>query len=108
MVVVGSGREQVERLVTPLGAGVAVQEPQLGTGHAVQQAESFSRRFQGDVIVLYGDVPLVRAETMARMLDRLNAADAPAAVVLGFRPADALAYGRIAADGDVHRQDGRV
>jgi bifunctional UDP-N-acetylglucosamine pyrophosphorylase/glucosamine-1-phosphate N-acetyltransferase len=101
VVVVGSGREQVERLVTPLGAAVVVQEPQLGTGHAVQQAESLLATFQGDVIVLYGDVPLVRAETMALMLDRLNAADAPAAVVLGFRPEDALAYGRIAADGDV-------
>ena len=97
VVVVGSGREQVEGVVAPLGVGVAVQEPQLGTAHAVQQAQDFLASFQGDVIVLYGDVPMVRAETMARMLDRLNDADAPAVVVLGFRPADPLAYGRIAA-----------
>ena len=100
IVVVGSGREQVEKVVAPLGVAVAVQEPQLGTGHAVRQAETPLAGFVGDAIILYGDVPLVQAETMARMLDRLNAADAPAVVVLGFRPVDALAYGRIAADGD--------
>ncbi|WP_156678834.1 bifunctional UDP-N-acetylglucosamine diphosphorylase/glucosamine-1-phosphate N-acetyltransferase GlmU [Sphingomonas profundi] len=99
VVVVGSGRDQVERLAAPLGVGLAVQEPQLGTAHAVQQAGGFLSAFAGDVIILYGDVPLVRAETMARMLDRLNEADAPAVVVLGFRPADTLAYGRIAETG---------
>ena len=96
LVVVGSGREQVERHVQPQ-TQVVVQEPQLGTAHAVRQAETALADFDGDVLVLYGDVPLVRAETMARMLDRLHAADAPAAVVLGFRPADPLAYGRIIA-----------
>ncbi|TVV73004.1 bifunctional UDP-N-acetylglucosamine diphosphorylase/glucosamine-1-phosphate N-acetyltransferase GlmU [Sphingomonas solaris] len=101
VVVVGSGRDQVERLAAPLGVALAVQEPQYGTAHAVQQAEQALTGFVGDVLILYGDVPLVRGETMTRMLDRLNAADAPAAVVLGFRPADALAYGRIAAQGDV-------
>ena len=97
VVVVGSGRKQVEAHVAPLGVCVAVQDPQLGTAHAVQQAHGFLASFEGDAIVLYGDVPLVRAETMARMLDRLHEADAPAVVALGFRPADALAYGRIAA-----------
>jgi bifunctional UDP-N-acetylglucosamine pyrophosphorylase/glucosamine-1-phosphate N-acetyltransferase len=53
------------------------------------------------VLILYGDVPLVERETMARMLERLGADDAPAAVVLGFRPTDAAAYGRIVADGGV-------
>ncbi len=88
-----------------MGAGVATQDPQLGTAHAVQQGESALAGFDGDVLILYGDVPLVRPETMARMLDRLNAADAPAAVVLGFTPADPLAYGRIlaAADGTIDR-----
>ena len=101
VVVVGSGREQVERLVVPQGVSVVVQDPQLGTAHAVRQAETDLASFQGDAVVLYGDVPLVRAETIARMLDRLNAADAPATVVLGFRPADPLSYGRIAAEDGV-------
>lgn len=97
IVVVGSGRDQVEPVVAARGGEVVVQDPQLGTGHAVQQAEGALAGFDGDVLILYGDVPLVERDTMARMLARLRADDAPAAVVLGFRPADAAAYGRIVA-----------
>jgi bifunctional UDP-N-acetylglucosamine pyrophosphorylase / glucosamine-1-phosphate N-acetyltransferase len=100
VVVVGAGREQVEAAVTPLGATVAVQAEQLGTGHAVRQAEQALAGFAGDVLVLYGDVPLVGAATMTRMRERLQAADRPASVVLGFRPADPGAYGRVIADAD--------
>ena len=97
VVVVGSGREQLE---AALGgrAQTCLQEPQLGTGHAVQQAQGALAGFDGDVLVLYGDVPFVRPETMQRMLDRLHAPDAPAVVVLGFEPADTLQYGRVIAD----------
>lgn len=102
VVVVGSERAQVEAAVS--GVGIAVQEPQLGTAHSVQQAEAALGGFAGDIIILYGDVPLVPADTMARMLDRLHEADAPAAVALGFRPEDGLAYGRIAArDGIIEK-----
>lgn len=100
VVVVGAGREQVETAVAPLGVGIAVQSEQLGTGHAVAQAERALAGFDGTVLILYGDVPLVSADTMRRMVDRLGAADAPVCVVLGFRPADPAAYGRILADGD--------
>lgn len=100
LVVTGAGREQVEAFVAPLGVDVATQEPQLGTAHAVQQGEAGLAGFSGDILILYGDVPLVPAATMRRMLDRLNEADAPVAVVLGFRPADPLAYGRILAGSD--------
>ena len=99
VVVVGSGRGQVEAAVA-IAADVVVQEPQLGTGHAVLQAGAALADFDGDVLVLYGDVPMVTAQTAARMLARLHEADAPAVVVLGFRPPDPLAYGRIATDGD--------
>ena len=98
VVVVGSGREQLEAAVGARAA-IAVQDPQLGTGHAVQQAQSALSGFSGDVLVLFGDVPFVRAETMRAMLDRLHATDAPKVVVLGFQPDDALAYGRVIADG---------
>jgi bifunctional UDP-N-acetylglucosamine pyrophosphorylase/glucosamine-1-phosphate N-acetyltransferase len=97
VVVVGAGREQVEKAAARHGATIAVQAEQLGTGHAVRQAEQQLGGFDGDVLVLYGDVPLVRPETMARMLARLHAADAPAAVVLGFRPEETLSYGRVLA-----------
>lgn len=100
IVVVGAGREQVEAAVAPLGAETVHQAEQLGTGHAVRQAEAALAGFDGDVLILYGDVPLVRSETMHHMLDRLHGDDAPAAVVLGFRPADPGAYGRVIADGD--------
>lgn len=98
VVVVGAGRGQVEAAVAPLGAQVVMQAEQLGTGHAVAQAEAALAGFDGDVLILYGDVPLVTAATMRRMLDRLASGDAPAAVVLGFRPADPGAYGRVIAD----------
>ncbi|HUD90206.1 bifunctional UDP-N-acetylglucosamine diphosphorylase/glucosamine-1-phosphate N-acetyltransferase GlmU [Sphingobium sp.] len=99
VVVVGAGREQVEKAVAGTGAVIAVQDQQMGTGHAVAQAHDALAGFAGDVLILYGDVPLVSAATMRAMLDRLSRGDEPRAVVLGFRPADAAAYGRIIADG---------
>ncbi|NKJ43561.1 bifunctional UDP-N-acetylglucosamine diphosphorylase/glucosamine-1-phosphate N-acetyltransferase GlmU [Novosphingobium sp. SG720] len=99
VVVAGHGRDQLEKALAG-SATIAVQEPQLGTGHAVQQAEEALAGFVGDVLILYGDVPFVTAATMQAMLDRLHAPDAPAVVVLGFQPADALQYGRVIADGD--------
>ena len=99
VVVVGSGREQLEAALGDR-AKTCLQEPQLGTGHAVQQAEGALAGFGGDVLVLYGDVPFVRPETMQRMLDRLHAPDAPAVVVLGFEPDDTLQYGRVIADAE--------
>ena len=97
VVIVGAGREQIE---AQLGerASYRVQEPQLGTGHAVQQAEDALDGFDGDVLVLYGDVPFVKAATMRAMTDRLHQSDSPAVVVLGFEPEDPLAYGRVVAD----------
>lgn len=101
VVVAGHGREQLEKALGD-SATIAVQEPQLGTGHAVLQARAALAGFEGDVLILYGDVPFVRTQTMAAMIERLHAPDAPAVVVLGFAPKDPLQYGRVIA------QDGRV
>lgn len=98
VVVAGAGREQIEQFALPLGLSVAIQADQLGTAHAVLQAQSALEGFEGDVLILYGDVPLVTTETMARMVARLHEDDAPAVVVLGFRPAETLSYGRILAE----------
>jgi len=95
--IVGESREQLQDRLADRVA-YAVQDPQLGTGHAVQQAQAALEGFSGDVLVLYGDVPFVRASTMRAMMDRLHGDDAPAAVVLGFEPADPLRYGRVIAD----------
>ncbi|MGN6277613.1 MAG: bifunctional UDP-N-acetylglucosamine diphosphorylase/glucosamine-1-phosphate N-acetyltransferase GlmU [Sphingomonas sp.] len=100
IVVTGAAGEQVEAAIAPLGIATVPQHEQLGTGHAVRQAEAALAGFEGDVLVLYGDVPLVSSATMRRMVDRLHADDAPAAVVLGFRPADPGTYGRVIADPD--------
>ena len=99
VVIVGSGKQQLERVLAG-SAELAVQEPQHGTAHAVQQAEAMLADFSGDVLILYGDVPFVSAGTMRAMLERLHGADNPAVVVLGFEPDEALHYGRIIATGD--------
>ena len=99
VVIVGDKADQLEAALAG-SADLAVQDPQLGTGHAVQQAESALTGFDGDVLILYGDVPFVPAATMRAMIDRLNASDAPAVVVLAFEPADAQQYGRVITEGD--------
>lgn len=99
--IVGESREQLHEALGKR-CTFAVQEPQLGTGHAVQQAQEALAGFEGDVLVLYGDVPFISSATMRAMIDRLHAADMPAAVVLGFEPDDPLRYGRVIA------QQGRI
>jgi bifunctional UDP-N-acetylglucosamine pyrophosphorylase / glucosamine-1-phosphate N-acetyltransferase len=99
VVVVGAGRSQLEEALGER-AETCLQEPQLGTGHAVQMAEEGLAGHSGDVLVLYGDVPFVKGETMQAMLDRLHADDKPKVVVLGFEPEDLGHYGRVIADAD--------
>jgi len=99
VVVVGDKADQL-RAALGDSAATAVQDPQLGTGHAVQQAAGALAGFAGDVLILYGDVPFVAPATMRAMLERLHGADAPAVVVLGFEPADTLQYGRVVTTGD--------
>jgi bifunctional UDP-N-acetylglucosamine pyrophosphorylase / glucosamine-1-phosphate N-acetyltransferase len=98
VLVLGSGREQVESLMEARGGSVVAQDLQLGTAHAVQQAQSALAGFEGDILILYGDTPFVSAATMLAMLERLHDADAPAAVVVASRPDDPAHYGRILAD----------
>ncbi len=100
VVVVGAGGEQVEASVKGRDVSIVWQREQLGTGHAVSMAKDALAGFAGDVLILYGDVPLVSAATMTRMIERLNFGIEPRAVVLGFRPDDAGAYGRIIAEAD--------
>ncbi len=107
VVVAGHGRDQLERALGAR-AQIAVQDPQHGTGHAVQQAEGALAGFSGDVLILYGDVPFVSAATMRAMTARLHEADAPMVVVLGFEPAEPLQYGRVIAHQDAAGTYGRI
>ncbi|MCA1749540.1 MAG: bifunctional UDP-N-acetylglucosamine diphosphorylase/glucosamine-1-phosphate N-acetyltransferase GlmU, partial [Sphingomonadales bacterium] len=99
VLVLGMGREQLEPLAEARGATVAIQQEQFGTGHAALQAKDALDGFAGDVLVCFGDVPMVRAETIGKMLRRLHDDDDPGAVVLGFRPENPRAYGRIITSG---------
>jgi bifunctional UDP-N-acetylglucosamine pyrophosphorylase/glucosamine-1-phosphate N-acetyltransferase len=95
VVVVGKGRDQVEAALAGRDVTVAFQAEQKGTAHAVSQAAPALGDYDGPVVVLYGDTPFVEAATLGRMLDRLDAGDAPGVVVLASQPADPAAYGRI-------------
>jgi UDP-N-acetylglucosamine pyrophosphorylase len=70
------------------------QNPQLGTGHAVMQAEKPLKGFKGDVLVLSGDVPLLSMKTVQRLLDHHRASPAAATVLTAVLD-DATGYGRI-------------
>jgi bifunctional UDP-N-acetylglucosamine pyrophosphorylase/glucosamine-1-phosphate N-acetyltransferase len=108
VVVVGPQMDDVARAVAP--AEIVVQDEPLGTGDAVRSAlRALQGRLapQGDidqVLVLYGDTPLLRSETLARLLAEQRAV--PATVLLaGMRPADPGPYGRLipASDGGIQR-----
>jgi bifunctional UDP-N-acetylglucosamine pyrophosphorylase/glucosamine-1-phosphate N-acetyltransferase len=99
-VVVGAHSPSVGEHVTKrLGEGSApVQDPPLGTGHAVRAAESALAGFRGDVIVTYADCPLLDAAAIEPLLElREDGADI---AVLGFKAADPGAYGRLILQGD--------
>jgi bifunctional UDP-N-acetylglucosamine pyrophosphorylase/glucosamine-1-phosphate N-acetyltransferase len=93
IVVVGAGMEAVAAAVAP--AEVVVQDPPRGTGHAVLAARAALQGFRGDLLVLAGDVPLLRTETLAALLAERRRAPAAAAVVAGMRPGDVSSYGRL-------------
>ena len=98
VVVVGDRRDQVDAALVGRDVTSALQEPQYGTAHAALQAREALAGFSGHILVTFGDVPMVRAETVKRLMAALNGGARVA--VLGFRPEDALAYGRIIADAD--------
>ncbi|WP_084396029.1 bifunctional UDP-N-acetylglucosamine diphosphorylase/glucosamine-1-phosphate N-acetyltransferase GlmU [Henriciella aquimarina] len=80
---------------------IAVQERPLGTGHAVQSAERALAGFRGDVIVLYGDTPLIPSSAVESLFEALEAGAGVG--VLGFRAEEPGAYGRLVTsyDGDL-------
>jgi bifunctional UDP-N-acetylglucosamine pyrophosphorylase / glucosamine-1-phosphate N-acetyltransferase len=99
VVVTGHGAEAVARAATAFDpdATCVVQEEQLGTAHAVGQAAPLLSDAQGDAVVLYGDTPFIRPETLDALIE---ARTRHAVVVLGFHAADPGRYGRLIANGD--------
>ena len=101
VVVVGKGRDQVEKALGGRDVMIAHQAEQKGTAHAVQQAKDSLAGYEGTVLILYGDTPFVEPDTLKRMLDRLDGDGGPGVVVLASTPDDPLKYGRIIlGDGD--------
>lgn len=98
-VIVGHQAETVEQSVPKrLGLRFAVQNPQLGTGHALLQAEPMLAGQQGTVVLLSGDVPLLRPATLEALV-RTHHERQAAATVLTALVGDASGYGRIIRDG---------
>ncbi len=93
VVVVGPEMERITASVAP--TPTVVQVERLGTGHAVAQARAALADFDGDVLVLYGDTPLITRATLERLLAERRGPRDPAVVVLGFRPDDPGQYGRL-------------
>jgi bifunctional UDP-N-acetylglucosamine pyrophosphorylase / glucosamine-1-phosphate N-acetyltransferase len=97
IVVAGNKRDQLETALARTGATIALQEEQLGTAHAALMAQQALAGFEGMVLVCFGDVPFLRAQTVQRLCAALTGEVMVA--VLGFRPHNAGAYGRIMTDG---------
>jgi len=99
-VVVGPGQDDVaaaaKRLVPD--AATFVQRERRGTAHAVLAAKSAIAQGVDDILIVYGDTPLVRPQTLSRL--RAPLTKGAAIAVLGFRPADAAGYGRLIIAGD--------
>ena len=100
VLVLGPEMDAVSEAVSEAGFTVetVIQQDRLGTGHAVRQAESVLAGYTGNILVLYGDSPLITAETMADVLDARTGEDNPAVVVLSFRPFEPGDYGRLNLD----------
>ena len=95
IVVVGYQASQIqEALGKRLGLAFALQEPQLGTGHALLQAEPMLADARGTLVLLSGDVPLLRPETVERLI-RTHEERAAAATILTAVLSDADGYGRV-------------
>lgn len=97
LVVTAPDAGDVARLASEWGAESLVQQRQLGTGHAVLQSEAALTGFDGILLVLFGDTPLLTGATLRRLV---QAADQFGMAALGFRAAEPKGYGRMIVEGD--------
>ena len=94
ILILGHKKEMVIDSVKNDGVEYVIQEPQLGTGHAVQQTYPLLKEFKGNVLVLSGDVPLLRQSTIKKMIEIQNS-DNHGATVLTAIFDDPFGYGRV-------------
>ncbi len=99
LVVIGHKHELVRKQLENAEVEFVLQVPQKGTGHAVQMAMPKLADYEGDLLVLYGDMPLISSRTINGLLQKRRQSDA-AAVVLTVTLDDPKEYGRIVRDRD--------
>ncbi|NOZ04444.1 MAG: NTP transferase domain-containing protein [FCB group bacterium] len=92
--IIGHGRDKVIETLGNTNAEYVFQEKQLGTGHAVMQLEPKLKDFDGDLLILSGDVPLLRPETLRQLLRTHRREGAGATLLTAIYP-DPSGYGRI-------------
>ena len=98
LLIVGHQAEQVEQQLSGVGGlEFVLQQPQNGTGHAVQQLLTPLSNFEGELLVLNGDVPLLRAETIDQFVSTHRSSGAQV-TLLTARLEDPTGYGRVFAD----------
>jgi len=100
LLIVGHQADRVEKQLAAIGGlEFVLQQPQNGTGHAVQQLLPVLQGFEGELLVLNGDVPLLRAETIESLVNghRQSGADV---TLLTARLEDPTGYGRVFVDAD--------
>jgi bifunctional UDP-N-acetylglucosamine pyrophosphorylase/glucosamine-1-phosphate N-acetyltransferase len=102
-IVIGHQADAVRAAVAPRGVEFAVQERQLGTGHAVLQTAPLLAASRGTTLVLCGDTPLLTSETLVGLLTTHREARAAATVLTALLD-DPTGYGRVVRDGDGHVQ----
>jgi bifunctional UDP-N-acetylglucosamine pyrophosphorylase / glucosamine-1-phosphate N-acetyltransferase len=99
LAIVGHQADEVAAVVNALGAQTILQKPQRGTGHALHVARRAIRKSARLAIVVPGDAPLLRTETLAALLDTHRRGEA-AATILTAEIADPSGYGRIVRDSE--------
>ena len=98
LLIVGHQAERVEQQLSAVGGlEFVLQQPQNGTGHAVQQLLEPLNNFEGELLVLNGDVPLLRAETIDQLVNNHRSSGAQV-TLLTARLQDPTGYGRVFAD----------
>lgn len=90
--VVGEANADVRDAAESLSMEIAIQEPQMGTGHAVDCARKAVGDYEGDIAVLFADTPLITTQTLHTVFEALAASDV---AVLGFDAVEPGSYGRL-------------
>ncbi len=92
--VVGHQAKKVKESITADNIHFVEQQEQLGTGHAVKQAEKYIEKHKGPVLILYGDTPLLRSETVSQLVERHQNLEADLTVLTAILT-NPTGYGRI-------------